>query len=248
MNYADVVLGDSPVGYWRLNEPSGTPSGGTMADELGVSDGAYAGVVSLGNTAIPPLEDDLANTYAIWNKSDFEYGSVPHSATINPTGDISVEVWTDSDVQSPTQRIVSKYDDTVDAGWMLRQNNNGVYEFAGRDGGGAVRSSGNTGDFRGTNWRYVVGIRRGSVWEVWVNAALEASNDIGSAGSIGTTRDLHIARASEPGVTDYYNGPMDEVALYDYALSEAQILAHFCAAQPSDGKCRSRGWIIGVGY
>ena len=53
--YAQEVLADNPVAYWRLGEASGT----TAVDETGSHDGTYSGV-TLGATGLLAGDTDTA--------------------------------------------------------------------------------------------------------------------------------------------------------------------------------------------
>ena len=55
--YGDAVLADNPVGYWRLDETTGT----TAADSKGTRPGTYANGVTLGQAgALPDTVDNRA--------------------------------------------------------------------------------------------------------------------------------------------------------------------------------------------
>ena len=88
--YVDVVDALSPLGYWRLGEPSGT----TATDYTGSYNGAYSGTgVTLGATGALSGDSDTAASF------DGSTGvtTVGPSVDLLLTGDLSVSMWLNSD-------------------------------------------------------------------------------------------------------------------------------------------------------
>ena len=83
--YVDVVDGLSPLGYWRLGEPSGT----TATDRAGSYNGAYDGGVTLGATGAIGGDSDTAVSF---NGTNGVVDVGPH-ADLLLTGSLSVSFW-----------------------------------------------------------------------------------------------------------------------------------------------------------
>lgn len=81
--YYDSVLNDSPNGYWRLGEPSGT----TATDETGTNNGTYSGSPTLGVTGAIPVDEDTAVTF---DGTD-DLLTINDSASLSATAALSVE-------------------------------------------------------------------------------------------------------------------------------------------------------------
>lgn len=145
-----------------------------------------------------------------------------------------------------TGQIISRYE----CGWnncVGGDGNPNSYVFIGLTSGGRISTAlrGDNGvDFStvGTSnlangqWHYVVITldRASQQISTYVDAVREtqislapvnAINDGGSSFEVGR-------RMNIPGPSDYFPGSLDELALYQYSLSQAQISAHFAAAQP----------------
>src|SRR5262249_9939864 len=76
--YSAAVLADSPSGYWRLGETSGT----TASDASGQNHpGSYLNTPTLGQPGALTGDTD---TSVAFNGTD-EYTSVPYSAALNPS-------------------------------------------------------------------------------------------------------------------------------------------------------------------
>ena len=95
--YSEAVLADEPVAYWRLNETSGP-----TATDLGIAgaDGTYVGAVGFSAPDLIQLEDDAA---VALNGTDARV-NIPDSPLINTGGPYvakTVELWFNAnDVQS----------------------------------------------------------------------------------------------------------------------------------------------------
>jgi hypothetical protein len=85
MAYQDEVLADAPVGYWRMNEASGT----TLLDSSGANrHGTYAGGYTLFQ------QSGIGNSGAmVYFNGTSGYASVPHDNAFNLTGDFTLEAW-----------------------------------------------------------------------------------------------------------------------------------------------------------
>jgi hypothetical protein len=87
--YAEAVLADSPVSYWRLGESSGT----VAVDEMGTNVGTYVGSITLGQTGA--LVGD-ADTSVLFNPADSEITVADHASL--DVGDVfSLECWVNRD-------------------------------------------------------------------------------------------------------------------------------------------------------
>jgi len=68
--------------------------------------------------------------------------------------------------------------------------------------------------------------------KIYVNGALSGSGGAPGAGPLASSIPVSIG-AGEGGITPtydmYFDGSIDEVAIYNTQLSDAQVLAHYCA-------------------
>lgn len=222
--YYDAVIADGPIGYWRLGEPSGT----TAFDDLGLNDGTYSGSPTLGVTG--SLLDGDPDTAATFAAASSQSVTVTDDASLDMAGDITVEClakFTGSGVMV----VAAKYNNAgsgQENGWLLLTDVGGV-QFDGRDGNLTYHSSGNSGSINDGAWHHLVGQREGSVWQIWVDGTQASSDDVGTSGTLANNVPLRIGRNTDlvgGAGAFYFTGSIDEVALYDYALSDARILLH----------------------
>jgi hypothetical protein len=83
-------------------------------------------------------------------------------------------------------------------------------------------------------WHYVVYTYDGTTGRLYVDGALE--------GSVARERIEGAAEASvgyDASLNTYFRGSVDDVALYDYALSDVQVKEHFAARQPRPAKSQT---------
>jgi len=134
-------------------------------------------------------------------------------------GDITSSAW----VKTPrpyfrTGVISSKYDNAFgnQFGWLLYTNVDGYVAFDGRDAG-YISSGLSTTKINDGQWHLCTGVRRGSVWEIWVDGVLENSFDSTRTGTIAVTTPHHIGNISTASSLEF-NGYIKDVRVYDQAL------------------------------
>ncbi len=214
--YADGVLADGPVAYWRLGDASGT----TAADTAG----AHAATV-IGATLGQPgaLADGSPSARLNGTSSHLRVAS---GATLPLAGDLTIELWVNMSLGT-RQTLVSKdylreFELTVETSGHLNfyQGNGLVYEAIASIGGAVAADS----------WQHVVVARSAATKTIrfYVNGLAKGSGTYQTAPTAGT-KGIVIGRSDNyPGVR-YVNGRMDEVALYPVTLSAAQVATHYAA-------------------
>jgi hypothetical protein len=214
VSYAQRILADNPTGYWRLGEASGL----TAADSSGHG---YAGTITGGVTLAQPGAI-ASDTAALFNGTT-GYISVPHAAPLAPTADFSVEAWVRFSGSTPLD-IINHYG----AG-----NFKGFFFAASESlADGRLELWTGNGWFRGTRvindgqWHHVAATITGTTARIYVDGVLDSTGvatlDLGPV-----TFALEIGRRHD--TLTYASGLIDEVALYSYALTPAQVLAHYQA-------------------
>ena len=85
MTYSAEVLADSPAGYWRLGEASGT----TLNDSSGNSHSGTYTSVTLGATGALAGDSDTAATF----NGSSSHADVAYASWMGVTTALSVEAW-----------------------------------------------------------------------------------------------------------------------------------------------------------
>ncbi|MFN0125928.1 MAG: LamG-like jellyroll fold domain-containing protein [Verrucomicrobiales bacterium] len=226
--YAGFVLADGPTSYWRLNEAEGTT---VMKDYAGGYDGTYTPPrVTLGIEAGFGIAPDTA--------AQFNAGGVaalvPYTPIHNPTSAFSVEFWAKPAQSGNVQRaiIATQNRDIGRSGYAIYQGFNGAWWEAHLGTGETVMFLQGASSPVAGRWDHIVMTWNGSnLAALYVNGVVERTESTDTSGRPvrnNTVRGLEIG--SRFGGTLPYNGVIDEVAFYNYALTPAQIEKHYSVA------------------
>jgi hypothetical protein len=222
MSYRDVVLADNPAAYWRLGESSGS----TAYDETSNGyDATYRGDPTLGVSGAAKLSDTAIDC-------DGSGDYVDAGDIIDPmAGSCSFELWVNMD-QLETERGLMLKDDGSD-GWGVQLGDgtaDGNLRFFQR-GASTVILATTTDPVATGQWHHIVAVYDSSTGDrqIYVDAALEASDTIATGGFASASAKLAIAARRDGG--DAVDGQVDEVAVYTAALSASQIQQHYDEAR-----------------
>lgn len=231
--YVGAVDSDAPTSHWRLGETSGT----TATDRKGTATATYTGGVTLGAAGL--VSD--GNT-AVSLDGTTGYVAVPNHTSINtggPYSALTVEAWIRPD-DVTARRVV------YEQGGASRGLN--LYVESGRVRFGAWNL---VNDGTGTPWGYVeassaisaattyhvVGVfsQAADHVKLYVNGApVATTTGVGPlhahSGAIGIgamNSGAYFAGGSGSGNGNYFDGVIDEVALYPTALSDRRVQRHW---------------------
>ena len=244
MTYSAEVLADSPYGYWRQGEASGT----TMADASGNGrTGAYGHpdgftAPTLGATSLLVGDSDTAATYTAGSHTAYY-------TTGNLTG------------SAASIELIYKRSGGAGSGSRYALLGRGeqvqIYLTSGGVPRARVAAGGTTYEtstsgvsaINDGNAHHVVLSWNGTTLKLYVDGAEVAST--AAAGSFdtadGKTR-FHIATAQDAsGYAGYTNGTFDEVAFYTTALSGARVTAHYNASIGSGATVNGSASLTGTG-
>lgn len=221
--YAADVLDDSPTNYWRLGEPSGS----AVYDWAGSGDAVVRNGVNRGAAGAIIGDSDAASSF---NGSS---GLASESAAHPGPSTFSVEAW----IKTTTTRggkIVGLGNAAVGSSdrydRQLYMSNNGRINFGVSAGPNIAITSG--ASFNDGNWHHVVGSVGSAGMQLMVDGVRVASRaDVTAAvdtypGYWRIGGDRLSGWANQP-TSSYFNGTIDDVAVYGAPLTLAQIQAHF---------------------
>jgi hypothetical protein len=257
-SYPAAVVANGPIGYWRLNEgpDDGSGNNGLAArDYVGGRNGYYSNALIAVSGYNPASDPDTAASFGSVNNSFVaEIKDVDFSRATNAVsgGRFTVEAWVKGGNQTVNAAVVSKgYNGALNAGTGTGTEQFVLdvagadprkYRFLVRDAAGNGRVAQSTvvpydPIALQETWRHVVGVcdqPNGKVY-LYVDGLLAGSGDIPVAGGIlSQPLPMTIGSRKSSGASEYDNqwvGVIDDVALYNTALSAGQVLAHYYAAQ-----------------
>ncbi|MBY0369702.1 hypothetical protein K2X33_03385, partial [bacterium] len=219
-SYRDVVMSLSPRGYWRLGESSGT----TAADETGNGNtGTYAGGYTLKSASALSPDPDYSATF---NGSTAKITTT--NSNLNPTSAITLTAWIKPSGSS--QQPLMEYGNSSSYGvhlWQLTFDKLYV-NFVDTSNGNHNMSSG-TSQFVAGTWYFVAATYNGSQGVLYVDGVATDATTLGSF-TMQTSYAFNIGHRPSGGGY-YYNGVIDDVAVFPTALSTAQIASLYRAGK-----------------
>ena len=223
MSYADVVLADSPIGYFHLDETSGVDA----IDATGGASGTYLGNFKLRQ---PGAFADSGTSVGF----DGSNGGVSLAKRFDFTGTMaySLEAWIQPGTFDGTfHEIGSRWAQPPDrAGFTWYQQNAG-FGFE-RDGSGGELQVPDSSTFVENAWTYVVATYDGTTMAIYVNGRRQAAM-LATYSTPEVNLATMIGAANGDPRSATFLGNIDEYAIYDHALSADSVAAHYAAAQPN---------------
>jgi len=227
------------VAWWPLDEPTGP----IAEDLVGDHDGDYRPNLSTGPTPVLGYVDgalsfDGVDDYVeVQNATDLNFG----------IGDFSIDMWVKTTANSGIQQLVDKRTGPpLLLGYsMALLNGSLIFQLA--DNG---PSGGFTNYFDSSNpdlfvadgdWHFVAAsVGRGlNGLVLYVDGNSQTFNPIGRAGNIDNTANLWIGARHPISTVLYTNAIMDEIEIFNRALTPVEVQAIYQAG--SAGKCKCFG-------
>jgi hypothetical protein len=230
VGYSEHILSLNPVAYWRLGEASGT----TANDASGNGHhGTYYNTPTLGQPGF--LVDD-SDTAVLFARAQSEYAKVNSLTGAGYTAFTVSAIVKFTTVPSGADYLGQQHILNLKDGVYLSGNQVGALEVGCYNGSTyrGVSTYGQLGIQADTE--YVVdGVYDGTDFKIYVNNVLIASNNYPgeTTAEPGYAVDRTIGRGS--GDNRYFDGVIDELIFFDYALTAQQIDAKYklaVTAQP----------------
>jgi hypothetical protein len=217
--YKAAVLADKPVGYWRLGEATGT----TAADQAGADPGTYVNSPTLGAAGLLGADTDTAVSFDGSN----DQVKVPPAGPLNLTSPITLEAWIKPAALPAAGSFASIL--TKAESYSLQMNGPRL-EFTVIQNGTRKRLQAPSGAISVGQVYHLVATYDGTTQRLYVNG-----KEVGSAALTGgatvTTNPLYVG--SWNGNEEFFKGTIDEVAVYNTALTAARVTAHYQAGTPT---------------
>lgn len=220
-----------PVGHWKFDECQGTTAYDSSGNGLhgtiaaGAAPNTSVGTCSSGTTTemwndgtngkySSSLGFDGTNDYVdIGDKDElFCSSDCTYSAWIKPTGGAGTNRY-----------ILADYRSLGDlSSFALRLNTNNKIDFFWENPAAVSPTATSTTATSLNTWYHVVGSWDGTTRKIYVNGVLEGSNATAQGNHDDVGGSMTIGR---PGDFDglYFNGAIDDVRVYNYALSPTQV-------------------------
>ena len=228
--YAPTVLADNPIGFWLLNETSGTTGDDLTANNndltfynsptLNVATGL--GGIPVGITFDGTNDRLNTSTVATFNRAASTNWSIEMWVKTNSATGAVFMTWRDSTGSNAG----------VTAALSINLNalgNIGLYTVDSAGNGLAIS---HTNSYNDNAWHQVViSATSGGALRLYIDG-VDRANTTTSRFTTGSNREILVAANNNGGTyQDFYAGTATAVSVYDTALSAAQVLAHYNAGK-----------------
>ena len=208
--YVDAVAADLPIHWWRMEETSGS----TVEDSAGNLDGTVVGA-SLDH---PSATDNLGSAVSFDGVDDYiETNYTPNDTDLSNGASVELWVYQDTNVGSGDQFAFGSWGEPR---FYIGDAQANGYQVGFGD------AFANDAAFSRDGWHYLAFTNDGQLTRVYRDAVEVYTFSSSWSGSNSNT--AHIGRVNGDGRE--FGGTIDEVAIYDYALSPSRIQAHYDAA------------------
>ena len=226
--YSAVVLADNPIHYYRFEEAD--PLFETAADmgTPGGNDGQFVGGITLGN---PSFSASLGSSVRLDGVE--APGTFVDLGLFHPGNSVTVETWINLDAAAnkPFHAAVARWDGSYE---IDVNQGTGRANFVVRNDTNAFALAASTRPVVRDQWHHLVGVFDGGIATIYMDGIQGTSVNLGGTlQNAGPVPDRVMAGASRDGNgggSFNWTGGLDEVAIYDRALSLAEVQEHFTAA------------------
>lgn len=251
--YPVAILADHPVAYWRLDEAdNGSGNTGAAAfDHVGGNNGTYTNVTLQVPGYNPALDSDTAGRFGDFitaNGAQDNFvggvGSLSFAAPTNNNVEFSVEAWVNGSLGNsiPGAGIVANgfggggEQFALDCGGAAN-----AFRFYFRDAtsGAPAHNVASTNLSNDGIWHHVVAVvdEANGIEHIYVDGIRRASTAFSPLVGVRTqTTPLTIGSRASSATTNedlQFVGSIDDVAIYNTALSSNQVLNHWFASHPA---------------
>lgn len=208
--------GNPPVGYWKLDENTGTTS---VVDSSGNNlTGTLAGSMTAadwvpGNIGSALDFDGTDDAVSFGTTSVLKFGS----------GNFTYSAWVKTSATGATDVYIADSNNATAERLLYTGGANTAVCFARDASGNSATATGTTTITNGV-WHHLACVRSGSSVYIYVDGRLEGSGTNGSVGSTDTTPAASTTIAKRDNAAGLnMAGLMDEVKIYNYARTAAQV-------------------------
>ncbi len=228
--FYNLVVNDGLVGYWKLDETSGTSANNSSGYFTNL---AYSATAPTQATASPPPVNFDDPAYLHFNGST-SYASTSQTAydEFASTDSYTLSAWVNAtNLTSANYQGVVTFSRDVSPyfGLWISPGNGGSPRWT-----NANPVTNSTGSVVTAGWHHVALVQdgAGNHQYVYVDGVNTTTGSFSAQNGNGTGT-IYFGRSSVS--TEYFTGDLDEVRLYNRALTAAQILAMAQGSEPATG-------------
>lgn len=213
MTYVDEVLTDSPKAFWKCQEASGT-----LVD----SSGNGLDLSTVTGTPVYQTAGPYTSDYAVRcpGGAGFNRGTLVSTVQSNFT----IEMWVMVEAVTANDQTLIYQGNSGANGWGIVVDTNRTFQYL---CGGVALGASSSGAIGSATFTHIAVKRAASQWTYYVNGSVDTANagTTNPGAPSGTTTRVINAAGSAQGRYAY-------IAIYESALSDARVAAHYAASAP----------------
>jgi hypothetical protein len=223
VTYAQTVLADTPLAYWRLDEPAGST---TAQDSSGHGvNGTYKGTVTYAVAGAIANDPDTAAGF----DGATAYVDVGAVLAFAGTAQCTLEAWAQPNPNTAYQDILARNDSSSGpiAGYLLyvEPTPSPIFTYE-RVGSSTAKIFAQSTVVATTGtWAHVVVTFDGTTMILYVNGNVAGTTP--NSVTLPTATSDFVLAAANGGQDSWWHGALDEVAIYDHALTTTRVVEHY---------------------
>lgn len=148
------------------------------------------------------------------------------------TSEVTVTAWVKTSSKK-LQMVATKYDRDAEHGYQLLMRD-GKAAFAGRDGSGEYRHSGYSfTTIDDDKWHHLAGVLSNGIWIIYIDGTMQMNfNSFYKTPDLRSNAPLTIGNYYLVNA-DYFDGIIDEVRIWNRALTDYEIIENMCQKIPA---------------
>ncbi len=224
-----------PIGWWKMDEgqDTATTCNATGATVYNYSSNTNNGTLTLGAapTVANARVEGKFNCAIDFDGTD-DRVDVAHSSELDfgsPDDKYSISTWVKTNYSAATQGVLAKgrADWTSDMPYVIVLGATGQVGFSGWDEGGSAHTEFSVATDTIVNdgvWHHIVAVYNGvSEHKIYIDGALDAIDTTTATHTITNSYKVEIGNYHNHEAPNYFNGIIDDVRIYNYALTDVQI-------------------------
>ncbi len=218
--YNRNIDGNSLVAYWNFNDTNSTGNG--IIDQAGYDSNGHL------------LNGADINAWGMWDSNAGFFDGVDDYISLGKPTELqfsnepfSIVAWVKSDGSGTFGRIIGADSGggTPDGYRLYEDDTQGTWVFK-YDDGGAEATAAISKTAPNNTWQHITGTYDGTNIKIYINGEQQDSENIGAiTPTWGNVTSIHIGARATP--TNFYKGQIDELKVYNHALTPIEIQADY---------------------
>ena len=204
---------------------TGTPDGSEVVTVKPTASSIYDGAGNVANA-----KGINTSTYSLSFDGTDDYVVLDNSSSFSFDGDLSVSVWVKADdFDNNVAAVVDMHDG--DNGYSIAKKTV-VNQLSFVVGDGSDKVEVTTGTLSTGVWYHIVGTNDGTDSKIYVNGNL--ANSVAQGPVDASSSDLYIGKNFSGNETSFWDGNIDEVAVWNHSLSASEVAEIYNLGQGLD--------------